>query len=56
LAMFGPAEIVEWTDANENGVGQTAICPHCGIDSVIGSDGEPLTDEILRAMHTRAFG
>lgn len=28
--IFSPSEITEWCDA-----GETAICPHCGIDAVI---------------------
>ena len=28
-------EITEYTDANKAGVGQTALCPKCGIDSVL---------------------
>lgn len=33
---FGPTEITEWTDDDADGQGQTAICPRCGVDSVIG--------------------
>lgn len=29
--MFSPLEIHEWIDK-----GNTALCPHCGVDSVIG--------------------
>jgi hypothetical protein len=51
FARFAAAEIIEWTDAN-----QTALCPKCGIDSVIGSaSGDPITPEILRRMHERWF-
>jgi hypothetical protein len=57
LARFAPAEIVKWTDADEHRVGQTALCPRCGVDAVIGSaGGMPLTDKVLRAMRARAFG
>jgi predicted nucleic acid-binding Zn-ribbon protein len=28
--VFSPGEITEWVDNND-----TAMCPHCGIDSVI---------------------
>jgi hypothetical protein len=39
LTIFPPREIVEWVDEDENDdVGQTALCPKCGIDSVIGSN------------------
>ena len=37
FAVFPPREITQWTDVDANGIGQTAICPHCGIDAVIGS-------------------
>jgi len=40
LATFHPKEIVEWIDENNN----TAICPYCGIDSIIGGySGHPIT-------------
>ena len=37
LSIFNPSEIEDWTDDDENKLGQTALCPKCGIDSVIGS-------------------
>jgi hypothetical protein len=50
LAIFEPDEIKDWID-EENGVGQTALCPKCGIDSVIGSEsGFPITQEFLGEM------
>lgn len=55
-AMFSPSEIDEWVD-DWTGVGQTAMCPRCGIDAVIGSEsGYPVTPEFLAAMHTHWFG
>lgn len=49
LKTLSPAEITEWVE--EPGGGRTAVCPHCGIDSVIGSaSGFPLTQEFLEAM------
>ena len=48
---FVPALIKEWTDLGENGIGQTAFCPECAIDSVIGSEsGFPITPEFLKEM------
>lgn len=49
---FAPAEIDDWVDD-----GTTALCPNCGIDSVIGSaSNHPVDDEMfLRAMHKRWF-
>lgn len=32
LRTFMPGKIAEWIDSN-----RTAVCPHCGIDSVISS-------------------
>jgi len=50
LEVFLPVEVREWTD-EKDGVGQTALCPRCGIDSVIGSaSGYPTTTEFLQAM------
>jgi hypothetical protein len=54
--VFGPAEIERWLDAVD-GVGHTAVCPHCGIDSVIGSaSGSPLTRAFLWQMYEHWFG
>jgi hypothetical protein len=51
LQSFAPAEIVEWTDKNK-----TALCPKCGIDSVLGSAaGFPLTAEFLGEMNKHWF-
>ena len=37
---FAPTAIEEWIDDD-----QTALCPKCGVDSVIGdASGEPVTD------------
>jgi hypothetical protein len=46
------AEIIGWTDD-----GDTALCPKCGIDSVIGSaSGFPVTNGLfLGAMKRRWF-
>jgi hypothetical protein len=52
LDLFEFKDITEWTDEN-----QTALCPNCGIDSVIGdASGFPITEEFLTAMKTRWFG
>ncbi len=54
-AIFAPSEIKDWVDEWE-GVGQTALCPVCGIDSVIGSEsGYPLTGEFLAQMQVHWF-
>lgn len=52
LASFLPTTIVEWVDEDS-----TAICPKCGIDSVVGSaSGVLITTECLSAMHAHWFG
>ncbi|MEW9053095.1 MAG: cytoplasmic protein [Neobacillus sp.] len=51
LKIFHPSEIMDWCD-NEN----TAICPYCGTDSIIGSSsGFPITELFLKGMHQAWF-
>ncbi len=51
LKIFRSVAIVEWTDNDE-----TALCPYCGIDSVIGESPEyELTVTFLKQMHERWF-
>lgn len=55
LATFSPTDIEEFTDLVD-GVEVTALCPRCGIDSVIGSaSGFPVDRAFLQAMHKRWF-
>lgn len=50
--IFHPYDIEEWVDE-----GQTAICPHCGIDSIIGENsGYELTMDFLIKMREYWFG
>ncbi len=47
LKIFDPAEIKEWVPDSKG----TALCPYCGIDSVIGEySGFPVTPEFLSKM------
>lgn len=57
LRIYDPAEIEEWIiDDNPIDKGGTAVCPYCGIDSVIGeSAGYPLTVEFLQKMNKAWF-
>jgi len=52
LKIFSPAKITDWiTDKKD-----TALCPYCGIDSVIGeSSGYPITEEFLEKMQKYWF-
>lgn len=62
--QFEPSEIGEWVDWPDDPAtgepvaqGQTALCPHCGVDSVLGSQsGFPITPEFLSTMHRYWFG
>ena len=46
-AIFDPDQIEDWTDDNT-----TALCPLCGIDSVIGDrSGFEITKRFLEEMH-----
>jgi hypothetical protein len=53
FAEFDPASIIEWADGEPPG--QTAICPHCGIDAVVGFNGG-VDAAWLKAAHQRGFG
>ncbi|MCH5184007.1 MAG: cytoplasmic protein [Oscillospiraceae bacterium] len=57
LKIFSPTEINEWlVDDNDADRFGTAICPHCGIDSVIGeSSGYPITKDFLQKMYEYWF-
>ncbi len=53
LRVFPPGEIEseDWLPSEG-----TATCPHCGIDSVLGSaSGFPITPEFLQRMRARWF-
>jgi hypothetical protein len=48
--IYFPSEIVRW--ASE----ETAVCPHCGVDAVVGSaSGIPIMPGVLRRAHERWF-
>lgn len=57
LRIFKPSEIEDWIIAdNECDRRGTAICPYCGVDSVIGeSSGHPITEKFLSEMHSVWF-
>lgn len=44
-------EITEWIDDNE-----TARCPYCSVDAVLGFDTSTADQELLHQMHERWFG
>ena len=63
LKVFGPLLIKEWIDVPEEASpgcsadeGTTAMCPYCGIDSVIGDrSGYPIDREFLSRMRRYWF-
>ena len=49
--VFHPSEIQIWCDSET-----TALCPHCGIDSVVPETiNQQLTADLMREMHTYWF-
>ena len=53
--IFPPGEITEWKYPKK-GVGTTAVCPMCGMDTVIGSaSGYPIIEDFLEQMYLRWF-
>ena len=59
LSVYTPDDIWhdDWIDEDATGVGQTARCPYCGIDSVLGSkSGYPITQDFLAKMERHWFG
>ncbi|UCG92078.1 MAG: hypothetical protein JSV97_13665 [candidate division WOR-3 bacterium] len=56
LELFPPDEITDWIDEDDGGIGQTALCPKCSVDSVVGSDDiKDLNKDFLRKMHEHWF-
>ncbi len=52
LSIFHPEEIKYWVKDKTG----TAMCPYCGIDSVIGeSSGYPITETFLEKMKAYWF-
>lgn len=52
LKIFHPREIVNWIEDSSG----TAICPYCGIDSVVGENsGYPITKTFLSEMRRYWF-
>ncbi|HOF34112.1 MAG TPA: cytoplasmic protein [Spirochaetota bacterium] len=52
LKTFSPSQIIDWIEDTEG----TALCPYCGIDSVIGeSSGYPITHKFLDKMNKYWF-
>lgn len=49
------SDVKKWIDRRK-GTEETALCPHCGIDSLLGSSsGYPITTEFLQKMQEYWF-
>jgi hypothetical protein len=58
MRSFAPGEILDWVDDSikPGQIEETALCPYCGIDSVLGSkSGYPMTQEFLEEMNDHWF-
>ena len=62
LAVFNPSDVGDWLHFDDKKPvasqdrRRAALCPNCGIDSVIGSaSGFPITAEFLTAMREHWF-
>jgi len=57
IKIFDPSEIKEWVDKDKSEENTTALCPFCGIDSVIGDkSGFPVADyTFLKEMNAKYF-
>jgi hypothetical protein len=42
--------IGEWCDTDKEDVGQTALCPFCGVDSVLADFEIEITADLLKSM------
>lgn len=56
LSIYKPSEIEEWLFAEPADTLGTALCPYCGIDSVLSeSCGYPITRDFLAKMEKYWF-
>lgn len=47
FTRFEPTRVTKWIDA-----GQTALCPRCGLDTVLGAASMGIDDQFLRLLNT----
>ena len=57
LKTFNPNQIEEWVDDDKAEENKTALCPFCGVDSVLGDkSGFPVSDyTFLKEMNIKYF-
>jgi hypothetical protein len=54
-SIFPATEIKDWVDGEDLDTGVTALCPRCGIDSVLPQPPVPVTPELLAHMRQVYF-
>lgn len=53
LEVFNVSEIEDWTETE---TGESAVCPRCDVEAVIGdAAGFPLTEEFLTVLRDEQF-
>jgi hypothetical protein len=50
LGSFAGDRISRWTDD-----GETALCPHCGVDAVVSSAADRLSEGLIRQLRATWF-
>jgi len=55
LATFPSAAVERWTYEDPQRPANTALCPRCGVDSVLPSPPVTLTKKFLAGMHKHWF-
>lgn len=57
LRLFKPEDVTVWTDQTKKCPdGDTAVCPHCGVDAVLPSDAiRSLDEDYLRVANQYWF-
>jgi len=54
--VFSKSQIEKWVDEDKEGLGHTALCPICGVDSLIGdASGYILDTTFLERMKSYWF-
>jgi hypothetical protein len=55
LKRFNPNEIVEWCCERDENAENSALCPYCGIDSIVPNKLIDYTDNDLKKWHNQGF-
>ena len=52
--FFASSEVIDWIDDGDH---KTAVCPHCGFDTVIPIDpNKPISEELLKKIQEVYIG